>query len=486
MDMEEMKVTRFPKDFLWGSASAAYQIEGGWKEDGKGVTNWDTFVRIPGKTYKATTGDVAVDHYHHYKEDIALMAEMGLKTYRFSVSWARIYPEGRGTVNEKGLAFYQDIIDECLKYGIEPMVTIFHWDLPQALVDLYGGWESPEIIEDYVRYARTLFEHYGDKVKYWITLNEQNIFTSLGWLTAQHPPGKFDAQKTFYQVNHHAFMAHAKAVLSYREMGGKGEIGTSFAYTPSYAIDCKPINAMAKRDYDELKNFWWMDVYAYGRYPKAAMAYLKKKGYAPEIADGDMDILKKAASEITFMGVNYYQSCVCEYNPMDGVTPYGSMNTTGVKGSAQKLGMQGIYKNPANPYLMTTDWDWTIDPMGLRFCCREITSRYGLPIVISENGLGAFDKKTEGNQIHDEYRIHYLKEHLKELGKAIEEGCEIWAYCTWSFTDLLSWLNGYQKRYGFVYVDRDEEEGGTLNRYKKDSFYWYQDVIKTDGENLYK
>lgn len=186
------------------------------------------------------------------------------------------------------------------------------------------------------------------------------------------------------------------------------------------------------------------------------------------------------------MGVNYYQSCVCEYNPMDGVTPYGTMNTTGVKGSAQELGMQGIYKNPVNPYLMTTDWDWTIDPMGLRFCCREITSRYGLPIVISENGLGAFDKKTEDDQIHDEYRIHYLEEHLKELGKAIEEGCEVLAYCTWSFTDLLSWLNGYQKRYGFVYVDREEEEGGTLNRYKKDSFYWYQGVIKSDGENLYK
>lgn len=486
MDMEEMKVTRFPKDFLWGSASAAYQIEGGWKEDGKGVTNWDTFVRIPGKTYKATTGDVAVDHYHHYKEDIALMAEMGLKTYRFSISWARIYPEGRGTVNEKGLAFYQDIIDECLKYGIEPMVTIFHWDLPQALVDLYGGWESPEIIQDYVTYAKTLFENFGDKVKYWITLNEQNIFTSLGWLTAQHPPGKFDDQKTFYQVNHYAFMAHARAVLAYREMGGKGEIGASFAYVPSYALDCKPVNAMAKRDYDELKNFWWMDIYAYGRYPKAVMAYLKKKGYAPEILDEDMEILKKAAGEITFMGVNYYQSCVCEYNPMDGVTPYGTMNTTGVKGSAQELGMQGIYKNPVNPYLMTTDWDWTIDPMGLRFCCREITSRYGLPIVISENGLGAFDKKTEDDQIHDEYRIHYLEEHLKELGKAIEEGCEVLAYCTWSFTDLLSWLNGYQKRYGFVYVDREEEEGGTLNRYKKDSFYWYQGVIKSDGENLYK
>lgn len=434
--MEEMKVTKFPEGFLWGSASAAYQIEGGWREDGKGITNWDQFVRIPGKTYKATTGDVAVDHYHRYKEDIALMAEMGLKTYRFSVSWARIYPEGRGEVNPKGIEFYENIIDECLKYGIEPMVTIYHWDLPQALVDLYGGWESEEIIEDYVNYAKTLFKAYGSKVKYWITFNEQNIFTSLGWLTAQHPPGKFDDQKTFYQVNHHVFMAHAKAVLAYREMGGTGKIGASFAYTPSYALDCKPENVMSKHDYDELKNFWWMDVYAYGRYPKAAMNYLRKKGFAPVVTKDDQKILKAAAAEIDFMGVNYYQSCVCEYNPMDGVTPYGTMNTTGVKGSAQVL--------------------------------------------------GAFDKKTEDHKIHDEYRIDYLREHLKELGKAIEEGCEVLAYCTWSFTDLLSWLNGYQKRYGFVYVDREEEEGATLDRYKKDSFYWYQDVIKQDGENLFK
>ena len=280
-------------------------------------------------------------------------------------------------------------------------------------------------------------------------------------------------------------MAHAKAVLAYREMGGTGKIGASFAYTQSYALDCKPENVMSKHDYDELKNFWWMDVYAYGRYPKAAMNYLRKKGFAPVVTKDDQKILKAAAAEIDFMGVNYYQSCVCEYNPMDGVTPYGTMNTTGVKGSAQVLGVPGIYKNPGNPYLMTTDWDWSIDPVGLRYCCREITSRYDLPIIISENGLGAFDKKTEDHKIHDEYRIDYLREHLKELGKAIEEGCEVLAYCTWSFTDLLSWLNGYQKRYGFVYVDREEEEGATLDRYKKDSFYWYQDVIKQDGENLF-
>ena len=179
--MEQIEKTAFPKDFLWGSASAAYQIEGAYAEDGKGMTNWDEFVRIPGKTYKETTGDVAVDHYHRYKEDIRLMAEMGLKTYRFSISWARIFPKGKGEINEKGIAFYGDVIDECLKNHIEPMVTIFHWDLPQALVDSYGGWESAEIIDDYVTYAKTLFQNWGDKVKYWITLNEQNIFTSLLW-----------------------------------------------------------------------------------------------------------------------------------------------------------------------------------------------------------------------------------------------------------------------------------------------------------------
>lgn len=483
--MEQFTNTCFPQNFLWGSASAAYQVEGAYVEDGKGLTNWDTFVRIPGKTFQATTGDVAVDHYHRYKEDIALMAEMGLKTYRFSIAWSRIYPKGTGEVNEKGLAFYESLIDECLKYNIEPMVTIYHWDLPQALVDSYGGWESPRIIDDYTAYAKTLFQRFGEKVKYWITLNEQNIFTTLGWLTAQHPPGHFDDQKMFYQVNHHAFMAHAKAVLAYREMGQTGYIGASFAYTPSYALDSRPENAMAKCDYDDLKNYWWMDVYAYGRYPKAAMSYLLKKGIAPAMQDGDEAILKKAAAEVSFMGVNYYQSCVCEYNPLDGVTLYGTMNTTGKKGTAQVTGMPGIYKNPANPYLMTTDWDWSIDPTGLRFCCREITSRYALPIVISENGLGAFDKLEEDGSIHDAYRIKYLEEHIKALANAIEEGCEVIAYCSWSFTDLLSWLNGYQKRYGFVYVDREEEEGASMNRYKKDSYYWYQKVIETNGKSLF-
>ena len=473
-----------PEGFLWGSASAAYQVEGAYLEDGKGITNWDKFVRIEGKTFKHTTGDVAVDHYHRFKEDVKLMAEMGLKTYRFSISWARIIPDGNGEINEKGLKFYEELIDECLKYNIEPMVTIFHWDLPQALVEQYGGFESRRIVDDFVRYATILFKRFGYKVKYWITLNEQNIFTSLGWLTAMHPPGKFDDVKTFYQVNHHAFMAHAKSVLEFKKLVPNGKIGASFAYSPSYAIDCNPINAMSKMDYDNMKNFWWMDMCAYGRYPKSTFIYLKNRGIEPKFEDGDEDILKEAAEKIDFMGVNYYQTAVCEYNPIDGVTPYGIFNTTGIKGSGQVTGQPGLFKNPSNPYLKTTDWDWTIDPMGLRYALREITSRYNLPIVISENGLGAFDKKEEDNSIHDPYRIEFLKAHIEEMKIAIEEGCDVIAYCTWSFTDLLSWLNGYQKRYGFVYVDREEEEGASMNRYKKDSYYWYKNVIKTNGEEL--
>lgn len=476
---------KMPENFLWGSASAAYQVEGAYLEDGKGITNWDKFVRIEGKTFKNTTGDIAVDHYHRFKEDVRLMAEMGLKTYRFSIAWARIIPNGNGEINEKGLKFYENLIDECLKYNIEPMVTIFHWDLPQALIEQYGGFESRKIVDDFVRYATVLFERFGSKVKYWITLNEQNIFTSLGWLTAMHPPGKFDDVKTFYQVNHHAFMAHAKTVLKFKKLVPNGKIGASFAYSPSYSIDCNPINAMSKMDFDDMKNFWWMDMYAYGRYPKSTFVYLKNKDMEPKFEAGDEEILKEAASKIDFMGVNYYQTSVCEYNPIDGVTPYGTFNTTGIKGSGQVTGQPGLFKNPSNPYLKTTDWDWTIDPMGLRYALREITSRYNLPVVISENGLGAFDKKEEDNSIHDPYRIAFLKAHIEEMKIAMEEGCEVIAYCTWSFTDLLSWLNGYQKRYGFVYVDREEEEeGSSMNRYKKDSYYWYKKVIETNGEVL--
>lgn len=474
----------FPKNFLWGSASAAYQVEGAYVEDGKGMSNWDEFVRIPGKTFKATTGDKAVDHYHRYKEDVKLMAEMGLKTYRFSIAWSRIFPEGNGEPNEKGLMFYDNLINELIKYDIEPMITVYHWDMPQALEDKYHGWESREIVDDYVNYATTLFKRYGDRVKYWITMNEQNIFTRLGWMEGMHPPGKIDDSKVFYQVNHHANIAHAKSVIALKELHPDAMVGASFAYSPSYAYDRKPINAMAKADFDDLQNYYWMDVYAYGRYPRSAFAFLEEKGWAPTFEPGDEELMKKASSLIDFMGVNYYQSTVVEYNPIDGVGMTHEMNTTGKKGTTKIEGFPGLYKKPQNEFLPTTDWDWTIDPMGIRFCCREITSRYDLPIVISENGLGAFDKDEDG-KIHDPYRVDFLKRHIEELKAACDDGCRVLAYCTWSFTDLLSWLNGYQKRYGFVYVDREEDENsGTLNRIPKDSYFWYKKVIETNGEEL--
>ncbi|MDO5409055.1 MAG: glycoside hydrolase family 1 protein [Lachnospiraceae bacterium] len=468
----------FPKNFLWGSASAAYQVEGAWNEDGKGVSIWDEYVKIPGNTFKNTTGETAVDHYHRYKEDVALMAEMGLKAYRFSVAWTRIYPEGRGEVNPKGIQFYNNLIDELVKNNIEPVLTIYHWDLPQKLQELYGGWESREIVDDFDRYCRTLFREFGDRVKYWVSLNEQNVFIPDGYLNGFHPP-KVTDKKRMLQANHYANLANARAILSFRELVPDGKIGPSFAYSPAYPASCRPEDIMAYEDAEDLNANWWMDVYCRGEYPKFALEYYRRTGEAPEIEDGDMELLKSARPD--FMGVNYYRSGTFCHNPLDGVGIVREMNNTGKKGTAKESGIPGVYKNIKNEHLEVTNWDWPIDYTGLRVALRRITSRYGMPVLITENGLGEFDKLTEDERIHDSYRIHYLGNHIQACREAITDGVDLMGYCTWSFTDLLSWLNGYQKRYGFVYVDRDETDGGTLRRIKKDSYYWYQKMIETNG-----
>lgn len=478
--MIHKKLDNFPKNFLWGSASAAYQVEGAWNKDGKGVSVWDEFVRIPGKTFMGTTGDVAVDHYNRYKEDVALMAEMGLKAYRFSIAWARIFPEGKGEVNKKGLDFYSNLIDDLIKHNIEPIVTIYHWDLPKALQDLYGGWESREIIEDFDNYSVTLFKHFGNRVKYWVSLNEQNIFIGQGYLRGIHPPGVQDYKRMF-QANHIASLANAKAISSFRKIVKDGKIGPSFAMSPSYPATSRPEDILAFENSEELNANWWMDVYAWGEYPTAGLKFLEEKGWAPEIKEEDMEILKSGKPD--FMGVNYYKTGTYEKNPIDGVG-IGVFNTTGKKGTTQEEGIPGAFKTKKNPYLETTNWDWEIDPTGLRIGLRRITSRYRLPILISENGLGEFDKLEDGNIINDEYRIDYLEKHLQACKEAITDGVDLIGYCTWSFTDLLSWLNGYQKRYGFVYVNREELDEKDLARYKKKSFYWYKDIIKTNGNNL--
>lgn len=471
----------FPENFLWGAASAAYQVEGAWNEDGKGISIWDKFVRIPGKTFKGTTGDVAVDHYHRYKEDIALMAEMGLKAYRFSVAWTRIYPDGKGEVNQKGIDFYNNLIDELLKHDIEPILTIYHWDLPQALQDEYGGWESREIIEDFKNYCVTLYKAYGDRVKYWVTLNEQNVFTRLGYVTAMHPPGLKDMKK-FYQANHHANLANAVAIKEFRKYVPDGKIGPSFAYSPEYPATSKPEDIIAALNAEEFSSHWWMDVYAWGKYPKAAWEYLEKKGWAPQVEEGDFELLKEGKPD--FMGVNYYQTTTYEKNPLDGVTFDGHFNTTGQKGTSEDVGIPGVFKTVTNEYLERTNWDWNIDPQGLRVGLRRITNRYNLPILITENGLGEFDKVESDGTIQDDYRIDYIRSHIKAIQEAITDGSDVFGYCIWSFTDLLSWLNGFQKRYGLVYVNQHEEGEHDLRRIKKKSFYWYKDVISSNGEKL--
>ena len=478
--MLHKKLKPFPDSFLWGAASAAYQVEGAWNEDGKGLSNWDEFVRIPGKTFKGTNGDVAVDHYHRYREDVSLMKEMGLKAYRFSVSWPRIFPEGRGRINQAGLQFYRNLIDELKGQGIEPILTLYHWDLPQALQDEYGGWESRNIIKDFTEYSVTLFKEFGRSVKYWVSLNEQNIFTSHGYQKATHPPGLKD-NKLFYQVNHHASLANASAIKEFRKYVPDGLIGPSFAYGPAYAASSSPEDVLASENAEEFMSHWWMDVYAWGEYPKTTWEYLERDGLAPAMEAGDIELLKEGKPD--FMGVNYYQTATYEMNPLDGVGE-GNFNTTGKKGTTTESGVPGLFKTVKNPHLAQTNWDWNIDSAGLRIALRRIRNRYNLPVLISENGLGEYDERGEDDAINDDYRIDYISSHIKAIQDAVTDGVDVLGYCVWSFTDLLSWLNGYQKRYGLVYVDQHEEGEATLKRLKKKSFHWYKEVIETNGGNV--
>ena len=469
------RLKSFPAEFLWGAASAAYQVEGAWNADGKGLSVWDVFTKIPGKTFQGSNGDVAVDHYHRYKEDIALMAEMGLKAYRFSVSWPRIFPRGRGEINQAGLQFYSNLIDELLSNGIEPILTLYHWDVPQALMEEYGAWESRQIIEDFTNYCITLYKSFGDRVRYWVSLNEQNYNFHHGFLTAMHPPGVKD-RKRFYEANHIAFLANANAIDAFRQHVPNGKIGPSFAYSPAYPLTSSPIDVLAFENAEAVTNDWWLDVYCRGRYPQSAFRYLSGQDLAPTIRDGDLELLQKGIPD--FVGVNYYQTITYEANPPDGVSE-GTLNTTGQKGSGQETGIPGLYRTKRNPHVETTNWDWAIDPVGLRIALRRLASRYQLPIMITENGLGDFDVLEANDIVNDAARIAYLRSHIEQCEQAINDGVDLIGYCVWSFTDLLSWLNGYQKRYGLVYVNRDEVDQRDLKRIRKQSFYWYRDFIKS-------
>ncbi len=462
----------FPENFLWGASTSAYQVEGASLEDGKGPSCQDV------KEVPAGTSDLKVcaDQYHHYQEDIVLMAEMGFKTYRFSVSWSRILPEGTGAVNQKGIEYYNHLIDECLKHGIEPLVTMFHFDMPAAL-DKKGSWSNRESVDWFVNFARVLFENYGDRVKYWLTINEQNMLTLCGPVigTLTIPEGTTNVLKETYQQNHHMLVAQAKAMALCHEMLPEAKIGPAPNISLIYPASCKPKDILAAQNYNALRNWLYLDMAVYGRYNDLVWAYLSEHDALPEFAEGDEKILKSGHPD--FIGFNYYNTVTCEWSDSEA-------GESGTADQQSAFDVPGFFKGYKNPNLPVTEFGWEIDPDGFRATIREMYSRYHLPMIVTENGLGAYDKLTEDGKVHDPYRIAYLRAHIEQMRLAISDGCEMMGYCPWSAIDLISTHEGMVKRYGFIYVDREEFDLKTLDRYRKDSFYWYKKVIGSNGEDL--
>lgn len=470
--MLHKKPSAFPKNFLWGASTSAYQVEGASNEDGKGPSCQDV------KIIPAGTSDLKVcaDHYHRYKEDIALMAEMGFKVYRFSISWSRVIPQGTGDINPQGIAFYNGLIDECLKYDIIPLVTMFHFDMPAKLNEK-GGWSSRESIDWFAHYARVLYEHFGDRVKYWLTINEQNMLTlagpAIGSLVI--PDNCTNITKEIYQQNHHMLLAQAKAMSLCHEILPEAKIGPAPNIALGYAASCKPEDVIASQNYNAIRNWLYLDVSVYGVYNHLAKAFLQANNAFPVMQPEDAGILKNGKPD--FIGINYYTTDTCMHSDGSEVKdPDADQQTAGNE--------PGFYKGYQNPHLPHTEFGWEIDPVGLRATLREVDSRYHLPVIITENGLGAYDQLTEEGKIHDTYRIDYLKAHITQLQLALSDGVELMGYCPWSAVDLISTHEGMKKRYGFIYVDRDEFDLKSCNRYRKDSFYWYQRVIRSNGESL--
>ncbi|MFP1983662.1 GH1 family beta-glucosidase [Lonsdalea quercina] len=466
----------FPKDFLWGAATAAYQVEGAHDAEGKGPSIWDTFSHLPGTTFEGTNGDIAVDHYHRFREDVALMAELGLKSYRFSLSWPRLLPEGRGRINEAGVAFYSALIDALLEHGIEPMITLYHWDLPQALQD-QGGWESRQTIDAFEEYARLCYQRYGDRVNLWSTFNETICFIGFGYITGTHPPGIRNPSRAL-QACHHVFIAHARAVAAFRQSGITGKIGFVNVLQTNTPLDDTPKNVAACQLADGIFTHWLYDPVLRGEYPIELLHLAQSSLGAPVFEPGDEALLRDNVCD--FIGLNYYKRETVAANHGESRL---QINTTGQKGSAHQagneFGFKDLFKFVRNPNGVYTDWDWEIYPQGLTEGIMKIKERYGdIPIYITENGLGAKDPIVNGDIVDDD-RIDYLRQHIDAVGEAIAQGADVRGYYPWSFIDLLSWLNGFQKQYGFVYVDHQDQ----LARKRKKSFFWYQQLIRSNGES---
>lgn len=470
--MEYNNYQSFPKDFLWGGSTSAYQVEGAYNEDGKGLSVQDTKEITPG----TTDFKVASDHYHRYKEDIALFSELGFKAYRFSVAWTRIFPNGDGEINEKGIEFYSNLIDECLAYNIEPIVTMYHFDLPDQL-NQKGGWSNPYTSEAFVNYAKVLFERLGDKVNYWLTINEQNMMILHGAAIGTVNKKVSNVKKDLYQQNHYMLLAQARVMKMCHQLCPHAKIGPAPNISEVYPETSNPKDFLAAQNLNSIRNWLYLDVAVYGRYDPLALAYLKDRGLAPEITDEDLEILKEGKPD--FIAFNYYNTSTVAYSSMEDAV-------VGPEDGDQQieLGEKGVYKAVYNSYLKRTNFNWEIDPDGFRATLRSVYQRYGLPIIITENGLGEYDELTEEKKIKDQYRVEYLRDEIRAMKLAISDGVEVFGFCPWSAIDLVSTHSGIRKRYGFIYVDRDEFDLKNLTRIKKDSFTWYQNVIRTNGEEL--
>ncbi|MGJ0184353.1 glycoside hydrolase family 1 protein [Corynebacterium glyciniphilum] len=469
--MQYSQVSPFPSDFLWGASTSAYQVEGGWDADGKGPSVMDVRERHSDDIADFT---VAADHYHHYREDVALFAELGLTAYRFSVSWSRVLPDGDGEPNPAGVAFYHNLIDELVAHGIEPILTMYHFDLPDAL-DQRGGWNNRDTIDAFVAYARLLFEEYGSKVSTWLTINEQNmmILHSQALGSAGRNGGDMGVM---YQQNHHMAVAQAKAMTLCHEILPEAKIGPAPNIVSVYPASPDPADIVAADDWDAVRNLLYLDLAVRGSYHPTAWAYLTERGWTPDILDGDLDTL--AAGRPDFIAFNYYSTQTVG-------APRGDGADLSQRGEDQQIvrGEVGLYRAVKNELLDTNAFGWEIDPVGMRTTLRRIWDRYRLPLIITENGLGAVDELVDG-RIHDDYRIDYLRRHIEQIQWAISDGVEVFGYCPWTAIDIVSTHQGFKKRYGFIYVDRGEDDLRELARVKKDSFFWYQIVISSQGSKL--
>lgn len=480
----------FPKGFLWGGATAANQIEGAYNVGGKGMSTSDYAAykdpyatgKVDNFTFDVSSKELAeykehpekylfpkrwgIDFYNRYKEDIALFAEMGFKTFRISISWARIFPTGmEQEPNEEGLAFYDKVFDECAKYGIEPLVTMSHYEMPIALTEKYNGWVSRELIPLFENYARVLFNRYKGKVNYWITFNEMNmnlnsLYTGAGVLE-DLVDNKLQAT---YQASHHQFLASALAVKAAKEIMPEAKVGCMINQIEAYALTTKPEDQLQALKSNQL-NMFYPDVQARGEYPSYMLRYFADQGIEIDMKPEDAEILKEGT--IDFVAISYYMSHVTE-----------------AREDAAELA--GSFDSPIkNEYLELSQWDWPIDPIGLRISLMKLYDRYGLPLFVCENGLGAKDELTEDNKVHDDYRIDYIRQHVVQMKEAIKDGVDLVGYTTWGCIDLISCgTSQMSKRYGFIYVDQDDEGNGSLERYRKDSFEWYKQVIASNGEIL--